>query len=138
MRRSDEVFEVEMCVIKTVDELRSVADACRTDWMNSVSLKRPLSAKQIPDDLKLQIVIDHLTRSHLGHSGGYPYDYAWVGDQLIVAGLHDPDSGGCETSIERYERRNMIRWFNRALNACLEDQEDDEEWDLSMALYETA
>lgn len=83
------------------------------------------------NDKKIEKVIEHLTESHLETHGGYAYDYQWIGEYLVVAGLDDAKERN-RTKIDTYHRGNIIAWYDRA-EAFLKDNPVH----LSDALFET-
>ena len=60
---------------------------------------------------------------------GHPYDYAWVGSTLVVAGLVP----GGTTKVSTYKRRELLRWYRLAARFLREN----EGYDIESAFYET-
>jgi hypothetical protein len=83
------------------------------------------------DDEKLERMIKFLTESHLDVFGGYPYDCVWIGDTLVVASLDDFKERH-RTQIEKYDRKKLIDWHDRAVEFVEEEGET-----MRTALWET-
>ena len=83
------------------------------------------------DENKLERMIEFLTESHLDVFGGYPYDYEWVDDTLIVAALDDAKERH-RTLIGKYNREELIDWYDRAV-----DMFETENETFETALWET-
>jgi len=81
--------------------------------------------------IRVQMIIEHLSESHLDNDGGYPFDYGWIGDVLVVAEL-----GEKGTRLARYSRDYLSEWiseinihrneFDSLLDAIHECQPDSE------------
>ena len=67
----------------------------------------------IPDD-PMAALVAHLTEGHMETWGGYPYDWRWFGDELVVAAL-DPGKDHHATVIEVYEEGFLMRWAGDAV-----------------------
>lgn len=83
------------------------------------------------DQEKLDYIIVFLTERHLDLYGGYPLDWAWIGNTLVVADLDDGKDRN-RTELRQYERDKLIAWYDAARK--LADGDDD----MTDALYETA
>jgi hypothetical protein len=53
-----------------------------------------------------------------------PYDYIWVGNTLVVAGL-DPRKDNHRTEITTYHKRDLVPCYNRAARYAKENEDDD-------------
>jgi hypothetical protein len=67
----------------------------------------------ISNEQRLDELIEFLTEDHLDTVGGYPYDYCWLEDKLIVAGL-DAGKEYNRTQVEIYDRKQLLAWHKRA------------------------
>jgi len=57
-------------------------------------------------------IIEFLTEDHLSIFGGYPHDYDWIGDTLVVADLDDAKD----------RHRTMLRkWSSKAIDEWVRD-----------------
>lgn len=89
-----------------------------------------MSDKIATDEQKLEKVIEFLTESHLDSDGGYPYDYSThFRGYIVVASLEYDGS----TQIDVYKKRDLIRWYDRAIRF----QKHYPEEDFKMAMMET-
>jgi hypothetical protein len=79
----------------------------------------------------IDTIVTYLTESHLEHHGGYPYDYKWIGDTLVVAGLDDGKARDA-TELIVLTRNDILTWY-KAARAMLPEMEDD----MNSALGET-
>lgn len=92
----------------------------------------------LSDEDKLRAMVAYLTRSHLDHDGGYPYDYEWFEEDgtLAIASLDlgRGPGGGQATSLEVYSRRELLSWYDRAAVVyldhlpCVEDYAHPEDY----------
>jgi hypothetical protein len=65
------------------------------------------------DKAKLEIMVAFFTESHLDIHGGYPHDYIWIGDTLVIADLDDGKDRN-RTQIVTYKRAKLLAWYSRA------------------------
>lgn len=68
---------------------------------------------KVSDKDKLNSITDLLLNSHIDIIGGYPYDYTWVGDILVIATLDDRKERNA-TKIEKYTRKQLLKWYAKA------------------------
>lgn len=64
------------------------------------------------EDEKVEAMLCWVTTGHLESHGGYPFDWHWCGDTLVVAGLDAAKD--CATEIVLYTRSQLLAWFDRA------------------------
>jgi hypothetical protein len=71
-------------------------------------------AKKIKTDKdRLNTMIEWLTENHLDSLGGYPHDWKWIGNTLVVADLDDRKERNA-TLLVTYQKIELLRWCKRA------------------------
>jgi hypothetical protein len=65
------------------------------------------------DKNRLDTMVEFLTESHLDVFGGYPHDYRWIGQTLVVADLDDGKERNA-TQLLVTNRSALIAWCKRA------------------------
>ena len=79
-----------------------------------------------------------LTEGHLSVYGGYPYDYDWFGDTLVVASLlGDLAENRQRTCLDKYEATELDRLVEFANKYLDEAAEGNHECSKEEALRET-
>jgi len=81
-------------------------------------------------DKAIDKMVTFLTESHLDNDGGYPYDWAEIGDEIVIAEL-DPAKDNNSTLLSRWPIGTLLAWHDEA---C-EIQDECDDWE--EALYET-
>ena len=87
-------------------------------FMSGIDASRLKSKKTKPKPRTVdeESLIEVLTEMHLSDEGGYPYDYTWVGNVLVVATIdHDNAS-----KIDTYTGRQVRQWIKDA-NSHIKD-----------------
>lgn len=74
------------------------------------------------DREKIDAVIEYLTEWHLGIFGGHPYDYRLFKGVVFIASICGDDSS---TAVEAYPVKKLAKWYDRACNARLPEDEFD-------------
>ena len=63
----------------------------------------------IVDGVNVAELVLYLTEGHLDGFGGYPHDYEWVGDHLVIADLNDGKERN-QTQLVVIKRSVLADW----------------------------
>jgi len=69
-------------------------------------------------------IVLYLVCGHLDNFGGYPYDYEWIGNELVIAELDD-SKDRCRTLITRHPEAFIVQWAANADEAIREDEDEE-------------